>query len=82
MALLVAIGAYAFAEPTIADSWYAVVAWCLLILATTSFAAMNFTGATTYTSLSGVRKEMRLAVPIQALCAVFGIAFWLIDRCT
>ena len=26
---------------------------------------MNFTGASTFTSLAGVKKEMRIAVPIQ-----------------
>ncbi len=34
--------------------------------AISSFLAMNFTGATTFTSLSGVRKEMRYALPFQA----------------
>lgn len=29
----------------------------------TSFLALNFTGSTTYTSLSGVKKEMKLALP-------------------
>jgi len=41
-------------------------AWLFLAASLTSFLAMNFTGASTYTSLSGVRKEMRLAVPMQA----------------
>ncbi|HUT89435.1 MAG TPA: mercury methylation corrinoid protein HgcA [Thermoguttaceae bacterium] len=54
--------------------------WCLLIPAMTSFVGMNFTGATTYTSLSGVRREMRLAVPIQAVAAVLGAVLWLIGR--
>jgi hypothetical protein len=30
-----------------------------------SFLAMNFTGASTYTSLAGVRKEMKSGVPVQ-----------------
>jgi acetyl-CoA decarbonylase/synthase complex subunit gamma len=42
--------------------------------------AMNFTGATTYTSLSGVRREMRVAVPIQAAAAGVGVVLWLIGR--
>ena len=55
-------------------------AWCLLIPASASFFAMNFTGATTYTSLSGVRKEMALAVPLQALGALTGTVCWLVGR--
>ncbi|NQU24788.1 MAG: acetyl-CoA synthase subunit gamma [Candidatus Nealsonbacteria bacterium] len=53
-------------------------AWCLLLPATASFLGMNFTGASTYTSLSGVRKEMALAVPLQALAVVAGMTLWLI----
>ncbi len=55
-------------------------AWCLLIPASASFFAMNFTGATTYTSLSGVRKEMALAVPLQACAALAGTVCWLAGR--
>jgi acetyl-CoA decarbonylase/synthase complex subunit gamma len=41
---------------------------------------MNFTGASTYTSLSGVKREMRFAVPLQAISAVFGILILIIAR--
>jgi hypothetical protein len=34
-----------------------------------SFLAMNFTGSSTYTSLAGVKKEMKIALPIQAVFA-------------
>jgi acetyl-CoA decarbonylase/synthase complex subunit gamma len=46
-----------------------------VVIAASSFLAMNFTGATTFTSLSGVRKEMRYALPVQiglACIAVVG----------
>lgn len=36
-----------------------------IVTAASSFLAMNFTGASTFTSLSGVRKEMRYALPFQ-----------------
>jgi hypothetical protein len=48
----------------------------LIISATSSFFAMNFTGATPFTSLSGVKKEMSLAVPIQIITLTIGIALW------
>lgn len=41
---------------------------------------MNVTGSTTYTSLSGVRREMRIAVPIQAGAAVIGTVLWMAGR--
>ena len=56
------------------------VGWLLLIPAVSAFVAMNFTGASTYTSLSGVRKEMKWAVPLQVVGAVLGTGFWLAAR--
>lgn len=52
------------------------IAWLLLITATSSFLAMNFTGSSTYTSLSGVKREMRIAVPAQIGASVIGIVLW------
>jgi len=43
-----------------------------------SYTAMNFTGATPFTSPSGVEKEMRLAIPSQALIALAAAATWII----
>jgi hypothetical protein len=55
-------------------------AWLLIVPAAAAYMAMNFTGASTYTSLSGVRKEMRVAVPLQIGAAVAGVALWLGSR--
>jgi acetyl-CoA decarbonylase/synthase complex subunit gamma len=55
-------------------------AWFLLISALSSFLTMNFTGASTYTSLSGVKKEMRFAVPAQIAAASVGALLWLTGR--
>jgi hypothetical protein len=38
---------------------------------------MNFTGATPFTSASGVEREMRRALPLQAGAAALAGAFWL-----
>lgn len=54
--------------------------WFFLVSAITAYMAMNFTGASTYTSLSGVKKEMRLAVPLQIAGAVVGLGLWLGSR--
>ncbi|MDD3161614.1 MAG: mercury methylation corrinoid protein HgcA [Bacteroidales bacterium] len=45
-----------------------------------SFMAMNFTGSSTYTSLSGVRKEMKWAVPFQIACMTVGTILFLISK--
>lgn len=52
------------------------LAWALLIPATAAYLAMTFTGCSTYTSLSGVRREMRWAVPIEISMAGIGLCLW------
>ncbi len=56
------------------------IGWIFLIAAVSSFITMNFTGASTYTSLSGVKKEMRVAVPLQVIVGVFGAGMWIVSR--
>lgn len=48
----------------------------LLTTAVSSYAAMNFTGATPFTSPSGVEKEMRQGIPIQVIAVVVAIIAW------
>ena len=52
----------------------------LIISGVSSFLAMNFTGASTYTSLSGVKREMKVAVPLQAIAVVLGFGLWISSR--
>jgi acetyl-CoA decarbonylase/synthase complex subunit gamma len=80
LAMAAGLWAYVLANVPATEHWLATLAWTVLLPATTSFVLMNFTGATTYTSLSGVRREMRLAVPIQAMAAVAGVLLWLVAR--
>ena len=53
------------------------LSWLLIIPAISAFLAMNFTGASTYTSLSGVKKEMRWALPLQIVAITVGIITWI-----
>ena len=52
------------------------LAWFLLIPAIAAYLAMNFTGASTYTSLSGVKKEMKWAVPVEIAACAAGLFLW------
>jgi len=54
-----------------------VAGWLLLIPACSAFLGMNFTGASTYTSLSGVKKEMRQGIPLQIAAGAIGLGLWL-----
>jgi len=54
-----------------------ILAWVVFIPATAAYLGMNFTGASTYTSRSGVKKEMRWALPLQITAGVVGVGLWL-----
>jgi hypothetical protein len=56
------------------------ISWFLIMGSLSSFLAMNFTGSSTFTSLSGVQKEMKLALPLQIGAAALGLIGWIITR--
>jgi acetyl-CoA decarbonylase/synthase complex subunit gamma len=57
-----------------------ILSWFLVITAISSFLAMNFTGSSTYTSLSGVRKEMKISLPFQIGFASIGIILQVVGK--
>jgi hypothetical protein len=62
--------------------WESIRAWealalFLLTITTSSYLAMNFTGSTPFTSPSGVEKEMRRAIPVQAMTLLFSAFAWI-----
>ncbi|MBW1723415.1 MAG: acetyl-CoA synthase subunit gamma [Deltaproteobacteria bacterium] len=57
-----------------------ILGWFFLVPALAGYFAMNFTGASTYTSLSGVRKEMKWAVPAEIGAGITGLVLWLGSR--
>lgn len=56
-------------------SWEA-LSMVLFSMAVSSYAAMNFTGATPYASPSGVEKEMRRGIPVQILALALAFVLW------
>jgi hypothetical protein len=56
------------------------IAMGLINLSLASFMTMNFTGSSTYTSLSGVKKEMKWAVPCQIALAVIGLFLFIFSK--
>lgn len=56
------------------------VSWFLVLPALSAFFAMSFTGATTFTSLSGVKQEIRFFLPVQIVLAVTGFGLWIALR--
>ncbi len=51
----------------------------LFSMAVSSYLTMNFTGATPYTSPSGVEKEMRRAIPLQAAALFIAAISWVMS---
>ena len=58
------------------------IGYMLVLPAHSAFIAMNFTGASTYTSPSGVLKEMTIALPFIILSTLTGIVLILIKAFT
>lgn len=54
------------------------ISWFLMIPSISSFMAMNFTGSSTFTSLSGVKKEMKTAVPLQIILLSAGLILFIL----
>jgi len=54
------------------------IGYLLALPALSAFIAMNFTGASTYTSPSGVLKEMKAAIPLIAVSLLAGVVLVLI----
>lgn len=56
------------------------ISLALLNVSIASFMTMNFTGSSTYTSLSGVQKEMKWAIPFQIGFVVLGSILFIISK--
>jgi hypothetical protein len=54
------------------------IALLLTLPAVAAWGAMNFTGSTTFTSPSGVEREMRRTIPVQAAALLGGAACWIV----
>jgi acetyl-CoA decarbonylase/synthase complex subunit gamma len=57
-----------------------IISWFLMMGGLSSFLSMNFTGTSTFTSLSGVQKEMKTAVPMQIAMASLGVIIWIVSK--
>ncbi len=55
------------------------IGYLLVLPSLSAYLAMNFTGSSTYTSFSGVIKEMKIAVPLIAVLSAAGVVILLIN---
>jgi acetyl-CoA decarbonylase/synthase complex subunit gamma len=80
LALPLALVGCGWFPSVLARDWASTLAWCLLLPSAASILLLKFTGASTYTSLSGVRRETRIAMPIQLTAAAAGLVVWIVGR--
>jgi acetyl-CoA decarbonylase/synthase complex subunit gamma len=57
-----------------------ILSWFFIVTTVSSFMAMNWTGSSTYTSLSGVKKEMKVSVPLQIGFALIGVVLQVVGK--
>jgi len=62
------------------DNYAEMLSWAFIIISISSFLALNFTGASTYTSLSGVKKEMKIALPLHSVFAATGLIILIVSK--
>ena len=75
-AVIALVGALVFATSL---DWLNTLALMTTLPAVASWCAMHFTGSTTFTSPSGVEKEMRQAIPAQAAALLVGGLCWMVS---
>ncbi len=56
-------------QSSLLDNYFIFLAICLFFPVVSSYLAFNFTGCSTYTSVSGVKKEMKLAIPLYIIAS-------------
>jgi phosphoglycerol transferase MdoB-like AlkP superfamily enzyme len=84
--LLLSAVLYALGFPLISHAlnhnpWLLAAAY-LLFPALSSYLALNFTGATTFTNISGVKKELRITIPIYITVAALSGVLIIIYKLT
>lgn len=60
----------------VADTVMMLVAIVLIMSVATSYFFLHFTGCTTFTNVTGVERELRLALPVQGVVLLIGLVLW------
>jgi hypothetical protein len=79
LGLIWALGFIWYSGWFVPESLLLAIGYLLVLPSFSAYLAMNFTGSSTYTSFSGVIKEMKIAVPLIAISLIVGIVLLLIN---
>lgn len=80
MAMGIIVSVILLVMGTLSANKIEIVSWFLIIPSLSSFMAMNFTGSSTFTSVSGVQKEMKVMLPVQIILTAIGVIGWIVSR--
>jgi len=65
--------------PAAGFGWLKALAYLLFLPSVSAFMTMSFTGSSTFTSLSGVDREMKIALPLMLSLSAIGVILLLVD---
>lgn len=80
LGLFLAAAVILYSFPALPSNWSRALVYLLILPALSSYLAVNFTGASTFTSLSGVQRELKVALPAAIISAGFGVALLVLNK--
>ena len=79
LGILLTLGFICYSEWFVSGFLLQAIGYLLVLPSLSAYLTMNFTGSSTYTSFSGVIKEMKIAVPLIVISIVVGVVMLLIN---
>ena len=80
LGLIWAVAVILYSSPVMPSGWNKALVYLLILPALSSYLAVNFTGASTFTSLSGVQRELRITLPAAITSAGSGVVLLVLNQ--
>ena len=80
LGFLLAVAVILYSFPAIASDWNRALVYLLILPALSSYLAVNFTGSSTFTSLSGVQRELKVALPAAIISTGLGVILLVLNQ--
>jgi hypothetical protein len=80
LGLIWAVAVILYSSPAMPSGWNKALVYFLILPALSSYLAVNFTGASTFTSLSGVQRELRIMLPAAIISAGLGVVLLVLNQ--
>jgi len=80
LGLIWAVAVVLYSFPSVTSGLNRALVYLLILPALSSYLAVNFTGASTFTSLSGVQRELKVALPATIFSAGLGVVLLVLNQ--